>query len=56
MVEVLEKDFKVILSLLKLLEDILLDVSADKKNNYIKRKTALAGYKQTKQLNEKFTK
>ena len=56
MVEVTRKDFKTILSLLKLLEDILLDVSEDKKNNYIKRKTALAGYKQTKELNEKFKK
>ena len=56
MVEISKTEFKVILKLLALLEEILLEVSQDKNNNYLKRRTAEAGYTKTKKLLEKFNK
>jgi hypothetical protein len=50
MVEVAKKDFKIILKLLYLQKDIFKEVGEDKKNNFVKRKTALEGSKLAEKL------
>jgi len=54
MVEIKDKDFKIFLSLLGILEDILLEVSEDNNNNIIKRKTARIARGKTKKLIKKY--